>query len=609
MSQNADDLWGLPLQDYCENLSQQTPSEDDTNTSAPSRDAVESASKKIYARSPLVSCSTFQDVLGVAAYPDEVLKLAEEGNQLSSCCIKLLQDYAKKCGGLFYYQYGYMGLRVLVLSLLISFERYACHRKNTAFEYKGDSLEELVCTFTVNAAKFLSYRSTVITGIPLNTQDSSDVDSLGFLMSWKGIISKSDRSALLSLLHGDRYRFLSLVHYIPDTQGWMLLLLALWISVVPECELTKPKAFDSLKQLNKLNDILGRYCLAATNDRTLVIAHAVWRWMYFILLPLSMHPEHYPATPSDMDQIPTLRELVVERFKSPLREGDESECECDPTDAGVLSVLLGHLNGYQVGSIDASDDSQLPLIEAMFSRLWAELESDRPLCGLKGRDDVHKLTEVVFRGAMGTISNIERMLVHRKTKTVAELRRLSTLYAAALYQADLVDLVGCILLLPLSPMFVSGELTVIEDIESALKCIGPGWCQIIGCDFMLELLKGHHKRVLECFDNDYTTWLKVLGFIQAQDRSTSHCKRFFDQCQETWEKFGKALGFLTRNNRRCAYTGCTDSISMHSEPLLCCSGCLNKYYCSNDCQSRAWEIRDSASHRLECSGISTVPGE
>ncbi|KAG8702808.1 hypothetical protein FRC09_004522 [Ceratobasidium sp. 395] len=224
---------------------------------------------------------------------------------------------------------------------------------------------------------------------------------------------------------------MSLVYFIPDTQGWMLLLLALWISIVPECDLTKPKAFDSLKQLNQLNDILGRYCLVATSDRTLVIAHAIWRWMYFILLPLSMHPEHYP-TPTDMDQIPLMRELVVQRFKSQLQEVDESECECDPTDAGLLSVLLGHLNGYQLGSIHASDDDQLPLIEAMFSRLWTELESDRSLRGLKGRDDVHKLTEVVFRGAMGTVSNIERMLDYRKTKTVAELRRLSILYAAAL---------------------------------------------------------------------------------------------------------------------------------------------------------------------------------
>ncbi|KAG9121155.1 hypothetical protein FRC07_003014, partial [Ceratobasidium sp. 392] len=160
-SQDADDLWGLPLKEYLDSLKQQPTSEDGaSDPSVPSRTEVESALKKIYDRSPLVSCSTFQDALGVASYPDEVLKLAEKGNRLSSCCVRLLQDYAQRCNGLFYYQYGYLGLRVLVLSISISFEKYACQKTDTTFDYAGNSLEELIYYLTANAAEFLPYKAT-----------------------------------------------------------------------------------------------------------------------------------------------------------------------------------------------------------------------------------------------------------------------------------------------------------------------------------------------------------------------------------------------------------------------------------------------------------------
>ncbi|KAG8722732.1 hypothetical protein FRC08_012611 [Ceratobasidium sp. 394] len=597
-SQDGDDLWGLPLEDYLRSLKQPpTSSGEQADVPIPSRAQVEAALKKVYARSPSVSCSTFQDILGIAAYPEEVAKIAEEGNKLSFSCVRLLQDYAQRCNGLFYYQYGYLGLRVLVLSLLISFDKYSSRRMGTTFDYTGKTIDDLIYYLTTNAACALSFETTVITGLPLNTQTKSNTDSLGFLMSWRGNLRKYDRDKLLSLLYNDRLRFLRIIYWMPNTQGWMLLLLVLWIPLVPECELTKPKALDALKQLSQLNDLVGRYCLLATEDRTLCIAHAIWRWMYFILIPFTMRPEHYP-TPADMDQIPIMRDLAIQRFKFPLHEMDPFEC--DPTRAELLSVVLGHLNGYQMGSLNASDEDQIPLLEAIFARLWVEIESDRPFYGLEGRDNVHKLTEVVFRCAMGTISNLERMLIHRKMKTVTELRRLSTIYATVFQQADLVDLVGRILLLPISPIVMDDDLVVVEDQESTLEHIGPAWCQIIGCDFMLELLKTHYETVFECFNDDYATWLKVLRFVQIQDRSTSHCKRFFDQCQETWEKFGKALGFLTKDNQRCAYTGCTSPVSLHSAPISCCSGCLSTYYCSSSCQVEAWEIRDSGSHRLEC---------
>ncbi|KAG8735940.1 hypothetical protein FRC10_009970 [Ceratobasidium sp. 414] len=481
-SQDGDDLWGLPLEDHLKSLKQSTNSEDQTDAPTPSRTQVEAALKKVYARSPSVSCSTFQDILGVAAYPDEVAKIAEEGNKLSSSCVQLLQDYAQRCNGLFYYQYGYLGLQVLVLSLLISFDKYSSPRLETTFDYTGETLDDLTSYLTINAARSLSYETTVITGLPLNTQDKSDTDSLGFMMSWRGNLRKYDRDNILSLLYNDRHRFLRIIYWMPHTQGWMLLLLVLWIPLVPECELTRPKALDALKQLNQVNDLVGRYCLLATHDRTLCIAHAIWRWMYFILIPFTMRPEHYP-TPTDMDEIPLMRDLAIQRFKFPLQEVESPDW--DPTNAEILAVLLGHLNGYQMGSLDASDEDQIPLVETIFARLWAEIESDRPFYGLEGRDNVHKLTEVVFRCMMGTISNIERMLIHRKMKTTAELRRLSTIYATILQQADLVDLVGRILLLPISPIAMDEDLVLIEDQESTCEYIGysnliqlnPRYCQ------------------------------------------------------------------------------------------------------------------------------------
>ncbi|KAG9080838.1 hypothetical protein FRC06_006087, partial [Ceratobasidium sp. 370] len=98
-SQDGDDLWGLPLEDYLKSLRPSSTSEEQADPPVPSRAQVEAALKKVYARSPSVSCSTFQDILGIAAYPEEVIKIADEGNKLSSSCVRLLHDYAQRCNG------------------------------------------------------------------------------------------------------------------------------------------------------------------------------------------------------------------------------------------------------------------------------------------------------------------------------------------------------------------------------------------------------------------------------------------------------------------------------------------------------------------------------
>ncbi|KAG9082957.1 hypothetical protein FRC06_004759 [Ceratobasidium sp. 370] len=385
-SQDGDDLWGLPLEDHLKSLRRSPTSEEQADPPAPSRAQVEAALKKVYARSPSVSCSTFQDILGIAAYPEEVIKIADEGNKLSSSCVRLLHDYAQRCNGLFYYQYGYLGLQVLALSLLISYDKYSSPRMETTFDYTGGTFHDLVNYLTTNAARALSFETTVITGLPLNPETKAETDSLAFLMDWRGVdaIAACTVDTVVPRMRSDQ------------AKGSASLL-----PLATKTGMTDPRRRDSLKQLNQLRDLLGRYCLLATSDRTLCIAYAIWRWMYFILLPFTMRPEHYP-TPTDMDEIPLIRDLVIQRFKFPLQETDPFEC--DPTHAELLSVLLGHLDWYQTGSLDASDEDQIPLVEAMFARLWTEIESDRPFYGIEGRDNVHKLTEVVFRCMLGAVS-------------------------------------------------------------------------------------------------------------------------------------------------------------------------------------------------------------
>ncbi|KAG8722731.1 hypothetical protein FRC08_012610 [Ceratobasidium sp. 394] len=421
-------------------------------------------------------------------------------------------------------------------------------------------------------------------------------------MGWDSNMTDTDLDNLLSLLVAERQSLFELFRLMPNTQGWSLLFLVLWVKLAPECDSDNQRAMSPLKRLYQLNDLLGRYCLAATNDKTLNIVYTISRWMSYRLLPLMGKPGFFP-TPTDQAELPSMKKVAIRRLKSPPTPWRiMNTFEGDPTSADLLSILLEFITSYQTFSFRPLDDTDLLLSDAVFARLWVEAQSDRALAGLVGRQNADKLAYAAFRNASFTILGIQD-----NEKNPTGLRRASAIYSAGLQRAGLVDLIGRILLMPILPRAFGTTLIATQDNETTLRYLDPSWFHMVGyIDRVPGLLQDYYEQAVKCFDQDYATWLKVLRFLQVQDRSTPYCKRYFEQCQDTWEKLGKHARFLTKTTRRCAHTGCINSIFLHTVPLLCCSECLGIYYCSKRCQTQAWEIQDPGSHRLGCGGVSEI---
>ncbi|KAG8778411.1 hypothetical protein FRC12_024992 [Ceratobasidium sp. 428] len=572
MSDELSHPWGIPIEAYIQTLDKPR-----LNKRVPSRTEVISALQKVYNQSLSVSCTTFEDILAVVLYPDEMAEIAQRSNALSSSCVKLLRDHSTQAGGLLNYQYGYLGLRVLVLSLLITFVGYTSPGETAHFGYEKGSIDRIMRQLTAKTSLCLDFGLSLHAAPPEDIwHRSSDSKSLGSLMDWNGNMTNIELDDLFSLLVAERSSFFNLCSVLRNTQGWTLLLLVLWIRVAPGCDL----------------------------DNKTVAAHP---------------NDFISSTTSLVDTV--LRQLTTLRLLSPIlsRDGCHTSCylltafirlkapptfwqvtdmlEGDPPGVDRLRVSLGFITGYQTHS-DFLDDLDIPLMDLALARPWAVVQSDRTFVGdgMVGRYDVCKLAHAVFRNVAFPILRMNPVALRGlKLPELVELRHMAIRYSTALQEAGLVDLMGRIILMPI----LRSEFR--QDIDASLLNLGLRWSHMAGyIDYVPGLLREYHKEAIDCFHDDYATWLKVLYFLRAQDRSTSPREQYFAQRLTRWLRFGQDLGFLTNIDQRCAYIGCIGSVPLHPESLLCCSRCLTTYYCSPQCQVRDWEIRNTNSHRMRC---------
>ncbi|KAG8788458.1 hypothetical protein FRC12_014557 [Ceratobasidium sp. 428] len=410
MSDELSHPWGIPIEAYIQTLDKPR-----LNKRAPSRTEVISALQKVYNQSLSVSWTTFEDILAVVLYPDEMTEIAQRSNALSSSCIKLLRDHSAQAGGLLSYQYGYSGLRVLILSLLITFVGHTSPGETAQFDYEQENVDEIMRQLTAKASLRLTFGFSLHAAPPENIwHRSSDPRSLSSLMDWNGNMTNIELDDLFNLLVAERSSFFNLCHLLQDTRGWALLLFVLWIRVAPWCGpgnkiamyvpmsircavSTDSRISAPLRRLYQLNDILGRYCLAATHDPTLTIAYPLARWMSYKLLPLVGTPSFCPS-PVDLAELPRMKRIVFTQLKA------TEAFEGDPPSVDRLTVSLGFITGYQTYS-GLLDDLDLQLTDIAFARLWAAVQSDRTFAGdgMVGRYDICKLAYAVLRNVSFTM--------------------------------------------------------------------------------------------------------------------------------------------------------------------------------------------------------------
>ncbi|KAG8714242.1 hypothetical protein FRC09_017833, partial [Ceratobasidium sp. 395] len=374
---------------------------------------------------------------------------------------------------------------------------------------------------------------------------------------------------LLSLLVTERENFFSLCALLPDAPGWAPLLFVLWVRIAPECGPSNWPAISSLKRLYQLNDLLGRYCLAATRDSMLNsdITYTIARWMLYKLLPVAGTPGFYPSS-TDIAKLPQMKEVAVSRlnFPPPPGPGMKYIIAMNPIDVDISTVLLEFITGYQLQTLKPYllEDVHVRMTQAAFARLWVEIQSDRIFAGLVGRYNVYKLAYAVFRNAALYVWGMKPEWSRDRydsTIMIKRLQREAVTYSVVLQEAGLVDLIGRIILLLILPDAFSPN----KDHEASLQDIGEGWFHMSG---YIEHVPGSlraffEEAITECFSEDYATWLKVLHFLQIQDRSTPNCKRYFIRCLAIWETLRQMVGFTTKTDQRCAYTGCINPVGLH----------------------------------------------
>ncbi|KAG8788452.1 hypothetical protein FRC12_014551 [Ceratobasidium sp. 428] len=404
MSDEFNHLWGMTIVELCESLARDSPQ---LNERVPSRVEVISALQKVYNQSLSVSCDTFKDILAVVLYPNELAEIAQQSNTLSSSCVRLLQQHSTHANGLLNYHYGCLGLRVLALSLLITFIGYSNPKFFDCFDYEQGNVDKIMRQLAAEVASSLTFKLLRHTSPPEDFwHRPTQPKCLRALMDWHGNMTDVELDDLFDLLVTERQNWFGLCFLLPDTPGWALLVLVLWVRIAPGCGTGSQPSISSLKRLYQLNDLLGRYCLAATHDPTLTMAYFnVSRWMAYKLLPeiARINPRLLPSS-EDMAELPDMKKMAMRRFKAPPTPWRTThEFVADPNGVEILAIILELITDYQRHSMELLGDICLQMTDAMFARLWVAVQSDEVLNDLSSRTDVYTFAYAVFRNSSITI--------------------------------------------------------------------------------------------------------------------------------------------------------------------------------------------------------------
>lgn len=142
----------------------------------------------------------------------------------------------------------------------------------------------------------------------------------------------------------------------------------------------------------RLKDLACRYSLAAKDDRTYVVVHLMIDWIHDELLRQGRNSptDPYSFNPEDIREMPILRDILTERLT---RTGK------DCVNPHLASTLIEFFINYHLRSPDSllmATEFQL-FVEAIFKRLWIQVEDEGCLLSMRNRVDVADLTFTFLR--------------------------------------------------------------------------------------------------------------------------------------------------------------------------------------------------------------------
>lgn len=142
----------------------------------------------------------------------------------------------------------------------------------------------------------------------------------------------------------------------------------------------------------RLKDLACRYSLAAKDDKTYVGVHLIISWIHDELSARGRNVPSDPLSfnPEDIGDMPILRDTLTERLAG---IGE------DRLNPHLAVALIEFFINYHVRSPDVLSmaiESRL-FLEAIFKRLWMEVEDEGCLLDVRNRVDVGDLTSTFLR--------------------------------------------------------------------------------------------------------------------------------------------------------------------------------------------------------------------
>ncbi|KAG9124589.1 polar growth protein [Ceratobasidium sp. 392] len=161
------------------------------------------------------------DIPAVVFYPEEMVQLAQKDNTISSSCRRMLLTHSRQANGLFRYQYGYLGLQVLVLSLVITLTGYRNLDKISGFNFRRGSVDEDMDELSESVLSSLAFGLTLLHASPPENiwNKPKDNGCWGALVGWNNNMRDAELEDLFSLLVAERQSFFALSYRLPATQG------------------------------------------------------------------------------------------------------------------------------------------------------------------------------------------------------------------------------------------------------------------------------------------------------------------------------------------------------------------------------------------------------
>ncbi|KAF8703134.1 hypothetical protein RHS03_06264, partial [Rhizoctonia solani] len=333
-----------------------------------------------------------------------------------------------------------------------------------------------------------------------------------------------------------------------ELQGHCSLLFVIWQKLL--------RINPIIPQTSKLGNLAFRYWICANK-----IEHSVLRHMFmWTITRLRDAGSSLRLTSNDANELRTVIECFIDKTYIPNIPSMEFMATHDV--AGLTDFVV---DGFKPEVLDMA----IPLLEALFSRIWAEIEDGDP-------PDNEAVTRL-------TASSL--MLLSRKFLKSFDW---TALLALLLDEVDLVDLLGRVLLLHVK---VTEDKRKNNPIILFRKRVTATMRAIYDCAPEL---------VAYTFNEKFGDWLKTLRWISFQHPPQGpdvHNDIGLEQAhrKEVWMEIGMALGYDDKlfecDNPRCPGG---------DYAIVVCERCKGAAYCTLNCQRVHWSASDEGAHWRSC---------